>query len=62
MKASLYPRKKVRLEWFKFESVPFTIDRESEIKYSVSSSQIDKLNFTTNIQYVFNNLNKGFYI
>ncbi|MHA1298565.1 MAG: hypothetical protein ACTSO9_03880 [Candidatus Helarchaeota archaeon] len=58
MKATLYPRKKVRLEWFKFENVPFEINRESEVKYNVNSAQMDKLTHSTKIQYIFNNLNK----
>ncbi|MHA1378716.1 MAG: hypothetical protein ACTSRG_10075 [Candidatus Helarchaeota archaeon] len=58
MKATLYPRKKVRLEWFKFQNVPFEINRESEVKYSVSSAQLEKLVHSTQIQYIFNNLNK----
>ncbi|MHA1146555.1 MAG: hypothetical protein ACTSRW_17590 [Candidatus Helarchaeota archaeon] len=58
MKASLQPRKKIRLEWFTLKNIPYEIEREVEIKYSVSRAQSDKLEHVGKQQYVFKNVSK----
>ena len=58
MKASLYPRKKIRLEWFTVQNVPFEIDREVEVKYTVTSAQSNKINHVGKLKYIFKNLTK----
>jgi hypothetical protein len=58
MKATLYPRKKIRLKWFKIQNVPYEIKREIEIKYNVSSAQYDAVNHLVKFQYIFKNLTK----
>ena len=53
MRASLYSRKNVRIQWFNLKEVPFSIERKLEISYSTSSVESNINNYTPNIQYVF---------
>lgn len=58
MKATLYPRKKIRLKWFKVENIPYDVEQEVEIWYSVSAAQYDNVTHKGKFQYIFKNLTK----
>ncbi len=58
MKATLFPRKKIRLRWFEMSNIPFEIDRELEFSYNLSTVQNDKITYNPNYWYVFKEVNK----
>ena len=58
MRATLEPRKKIRLEWFSLKDVPFEIKRTVEVKYTVMTAQSNELTHSGKQEHIFKNITK----